>query len=400
MTGRARRIERAVRERTAALQREIGERDAHRGGAARERAALSQHPRPRADRRHLHRPARQHAARANPRFRELTGYSADELPAMIAAATSRTPTTAPPTPSWPRQLVRGEIPMYRRQQALRRTRRRASSGSQSIVSLLRDAERPAAAHRRRGRGHHRAPEARRRPSARAKRAEAANRAKSEFLSRMSHELRTPLNAMLGFAQLLELDREQPLSPAPARLGRRRSSRPAGTCCDMINDMLDLSRIESGTLRLELEALDLAAAARGDARAWSNARRAQRGIAITQSARRPALRSVARRRDARQADPDQPADATPSSTTSTAAASTSPAARAGADRRRDRVTDTGLGMTPQQLAELFQPFNRLGRERSAHRRHRHRPGDQPAAGRADGRLAARAQQRRARARPSS
>ena len=60
-------------------------------------------------------------------------------------------------------------------------------------------------------------------------AEASNRAKSEFLSRMSHELRTPLNAMLGFAQLLELDRASRWPPHQRPLGRRRSSRPAGTC---------------------------------------------------------------------------------------------------------------------------------------------------------------------------
>ena len=46
---------------------------------------------------------------------------------------------------------------------------------------------------------------------------------------MSHELRTPLNAMLGFAQLLEIDRRHPLTPAQRPVGRRRSSRPAGTC---------------------------------------------------------------------------------------------------------------------------------------------------------------------------
>ena len=60
-------------------------------------------------------------------------------------------------------------------------------------------------------------------------AESANLAKNEFLSRMSHELRTPLNAMLGFAQLLELDRAAPAGRRPADRGWRRSSRPAGTC---------------------------------------------------------------------------------------------------------------------------------------------------------------------------
>ena len=55
-------------------------------------------------------------------------------------------------------------------------------------------------------------------------AEASNRAKSEFLSRMSHELRTPLNAVLGFAQLLEIDRRHPLTPTQRPVGR---ADPAG-----------------------------------------------------------------------------------------------------------------------------------------------------------------------------
>ncbi len=81
-------------------------------------------------------------------------------------------------------------------------------------------------------------------------AEAASRSKTEFLSHMSHELRTPLNAVLGFAQLLEIDRETPLQPGQRE--RVRLIREAGThLLQMIGDLLDLTRIEAGQLRLQL-----------------------------------------------------------------------------------------------------------------------------------------------------
>jgi len=86
-------------------------------------------------------------------------------------------------------------------------------------------------------------------------AEAANRAKTEFLSRISHELRTPLNAVLGFTQLLEMDPAEP--PTAGQLRRLKLVRDAGDhLLRMIGDLLDLTRIESGSLPLTLEAVAL------------------------------------------------------------------------------------------------------------------------------------------------
>jgi PAS domain S-box-containing protein len=91
-------------------------------------------------------------------------------------------------------------------------------------------------------------------------ADAANRAKTEFLSRMSHELRTPLNAVLGFAQLMEIDNTEP--PTAGQQRRLTLIRGAGAhLLRMIDDMLDLTRIEAGGLALQIEPVPLGALAR-------------------------------------------------------------------------------------------------------------------------------------------
>jgi signal transduction histidine kinase/ActR/RegA family two-component response regulator len=120
-------------------------------------------------------------------------------------------------------------------------------------------------------------------------AERANRAKSDFLSRMSHELRTPLNAILGFGQLLETDRGDPLSPAQReRVGRM--LRGGEHLLALINEVLDLARIESGTLDVRAEAVDLDALF-ADAVARVTPTAAGRGVAITRDAVPPAARHV-------------------------------------------------------------------------------------------------------------
>lgn len=91
-------------------------------------------------------------------------------------------------------------------------------------------------------------------------AESANRSKSEFLSRMSHELRTPLDAMLGFSQLLRLDTRRTLDAS--QLEKIGAIEQAGWhLLAMIDDMLDLSRIEAGKMAIDTRNVDLAALVR-------------------------------------------------------------------------------------------------------------------------------------------
>lgn len=84
-------------------------------------------------------------------------------------------------------------------------------------------------------------------------AEQANAAKSEFLSRMSHELRTPMNSILGFAQLMEMDEK--LSPAHKK-GVKHIMNNGRLLLDLINEVLELSRIEAGKISISLEPVEL------------------------------------------------------------------------------------------------------------------------------------------------
>ena len=191
------------------------------------------------------------------------------------------------------------------------------------------------------------------------RAEAANRAKSDFLSRMSHELRTPLNAMIGFAQLLGLDREPGLVPHQ-REWTQQIQRAGWHLLEMINETLDLARIESGAVQLKLVPLDLAPMVA-----------ACRALVAGQAAQRP----VALHEQLSPLVPGVMGDTTRLKQVLTnllsnaikynrAGGSVQISSRPGAPGQIEiAITDTGLGMNEAQLQALFQPYNRLGREGS-------------------------------------
>jgi PAS domain S-box-containing protein len=188
-------------------------------------------------------------------------------------------------------------------------------------------------------------------------AEASNRAKSEFLSRMSHELRTPLNAVLGFTQLLELDRRQPL--AAHQLDWTAQMRQAGWhLLHMINDTLDLSRIESGHIELEPRTLDLvelvdAACALVQQAADKRRIRIESHLGL---GARSVIGDVTR---VKQILTNLLSNAVKYNVDGGNVIVSSRLADEG--RIALDVIDTGAGMNGQQLAQLFQPFNRLGRE---------------------------------------
>ena len=196
-------------------------------------------------------------------------------------------------------------------------------------------------------------------------AQRANAAKTEFLSRMSHELRTPLNAVLGFSQLLRMDAVDTLTPTHAEWVRHIEN--AGThLLAMINDVLDLSRIESGTMPLSLDTVSLALAV-NEALALVSAQAADGAVQIRVEPwqpDRPASSQVrADHLRIRQVLVNLISNAVKYNRRGgTVVIEWKPSANGA--RVELEVRDNGLGMSPEQLNHLFEPFNRLGAEKSS------------------------------------
>jgi signal transduction histidine kinase/CheY-like chemotaxis protein len=195
-------------------------------------------------------------------------------------------------------------------------------------------------------------------------AERANRAKSEFMSRMSHELRTPLNAVLGFAQVMEMDAKDPLSPSQKE--RLAQVQQAGwNLLEMIDDVLDISRLDTGALRLQSQLIPVGQELQTARRLLeADARRA--GLTLHSPEAWPAgwqvMADAARLRQILGHLMSNAIKFNEAGGEVWLDAEASPPARPGqAPMLRISVRDTGMGLNAEQLSQLFQPFNRVGRE---------------------------------------
>ena len=187
-------------------------------------------------------------------------------------------------------------------------------------------------------------------------AEKANLAKSDFLSSMSHELRSPLNAILGFAQLMESDTPP---PTPAQKESIAQILQAGWhLLTLIDDILDLAKVEAKQVPLSREPVSLAEVM-VECQGMIEPQAQQRGIRLVFPGFDAPCFVLADRTRVKQVLINLLSNAIkysqPKGTVEVKCTGRAP------ERIRVSVRDTGAGLSPEQLAQLFQAFNRLGQE---------------------------------------
>ena len=187
-------------------------------------------------------------------------------------------------------------------------------------------------------------------------AEKANLAKSDFLSSMSHELRTPLSAILGFAQLMDSGSPQPTVSQKRSIDQILQA--GWYLLELINEILDLALIESGKLSLSLEPIALAEVMH-ECQAMIEPQAQKRGVSVTFPRFDAPYFVTADRTRVKQVLINLLSNAIKYNRIDGTVVIDCNVSASG--RLRIGVTDTGEGLTPEQMAQLFQPFNRLGQE---------------------------------------
>ncbi len=185
-------------------------------------------------------------------------------------------------------------------------------------------------------------------------AEVANQTKSAFLASMSHELCTPLNAIIGFTRLV-MRRSQEVLPARQYENLEKILISAEHLLALINDILDLSKVEAGKMDLYLETFDLATMLRDvettvQPLVEKNANTLMMQCANNLGTMRADLTKV------RQALLNLLSNASKFTQQGTIGLTASREVADGGDWITLSVTDTGIGMTPEQMAKLFQAFS--------------------------------------------
>ena len=189
-------------------------------------------------------------------------------------------------------------------------------------------------------------------------ADKANLAKSEFLSSMSHELRTPLNAILGFAQLIECAEPPPTLKQQKNV--KQILKAGWYLLELINEVLDLAVIESGKIVLHMERLSLAEVL-NDAQAMLEHQAEQSGIHMQFPFNSEVYYVNADRVRIKQVIVNLLSNALKYNKANGAVLVSY--LKKSSQRVRICIEDTGEGITADNMAQLFQPFNRLGKESS-------------------------------------